>query len=349
MSLFYRLTNGGVIMKQVWVMLVIVALPMALAASDTVDRLRVLQTTDDTFDYTFTTYTPTSDGQWTLAFNHRYGQTVFARMGETVGPYRIGAFEPDEKQRFNPALKATSRQKAGWVTLVAPDGTSFRLALDQPLLLSGQQRAALVAVPSGRTWNVRTGDRLRMDGTDLTVSVISNVVRVINTTTSASSAIPDLKPSDVEQLRAEHQRREQLTRIARSPGFPQPDVPAPTARLVPASHPAVDYVGAIHNLPNQATTAGAYDFVYSTEYRYPVAYDVIVFRQADRTWQPVCLPRRFETFRSNNFGSSRHDVSRRLYHHSQGQQRLRPLSANPASFLRIPHPDAQRQQYAPRQ
>ncbi len=321
-------------MKWLWIVLATAALPVLLAAADASTLLRVLQTGDDTFDYTFTTYTPAADGQWTLAFNHRHGQTVFARAGESVGSYRITAFEPGETQRFNPSLNTTSRQKSGSVTLEAPDGTLYRLTVDQALSLPGR-RATLVAVPSGQTWNVRTGDRLQVADTVLTVTRIDDDVLVSSGTDRDAFAVPVLQPEEAEQLRAERQRREQLARQPPSPGFPEPDVPSPTARVTPASRPQDAYQEAVRNLPNQPSSPGDSYFVFSRESRYPVDYDVIILRGPDGSWQPLPLPRRFETFYGNDF-------SCRPYGSWQNRYRTGPAFFSPPTYLRIPHPDSQR-------
>lgn len=328
-------------MKRAWIMLITVALPVLLAAADTETLLRVLQTGGDTFDYTFTTYTPTADGQWTLAFNHRHGQTVFARVGESVGSYRITAFEPDETQRFNPALNTTSSQKAGSVTLEAPDGTTYRLTMNQALSLPGR-RATLVSVPSGRTWNVRTGERLQVDDTFLTVTRIADDVLVASDADRAPFTVPVLQPAEAEQLRAERLRREQLARRPPAPGFPAPDVPPATARIIPADRPQDAYQAAVRNLPNQPSSPGNSYFEASREYRYPVDYDVIVLRGPDGTWQPMYLPRRFETFYGPDFGNRRYDLGRGQYHHRQDRSSTGPTFSTPSPYLRIPHPDTQR-------
>ena len=301
-------------MKLIWIMLIAATLPMLLGATEAPSTLRVLQTGGDTFDYTFTTYTPTSDGQWTLAFNHRDGQTFFARVGESVGAYSITAFTPDETQRFTPSLNTSIKQKAGWVTLEAPDETVYRLAVDQALNLPGR-RATLVSVPSGRTWSVRIGERLQVDDTVLTVTQIADDVRVASADDRDPFTIPPLQPADAELLRAERLRREQLARRPASPVFPAPDVPMATSRLMPASRPQDAYQGAIRNLPNQPSSQGDAYFQFSREYRYPVDYDVIILRGPGGTWQPLCLPRRFETFHGPDIGSGRYGIGHRSYQH----------------------------------
>jgi len=329
-------------MKCLWIMLITATLPVLSATADTVPPLRVLQTGGDTFDYTFTTYTPAADGQWTLAFNHRHGQTVFARVGESVGSYRITAFEPGETQRFNPAINTTSRQKSGWVTLEAPDGTHYRLTVDQALSLPGR-RATLVTVPSGQTWSVRTGDRLQVADTVLTVTQIADDVLVSSGTDRDAFAVPILQPEEAEQLRAERERREQLARQPPSAGFPEPDVPAATARVTPASRPQDAYQEAVRNLPNQPSSQGDSYFVFSRESRYPVEYDVIVLRDPDGSWQPMYLPRRFETFYGRDPGSRQCPFGSRPYGYRQDRYGSRPsVFSPPPPYLRIPHPDTQR-------
>lgn len=327
-------------MKWLWIMLITATLPILSATADTVPPLRVLQTGGDTFDYTFTTYTPAADGQWTLAFNHRQGQTVFARVGEPVGSYRITAFEPDETQRFNPSINNTSRQKSGWVTLEAPDGTHYRLTVDQALSLPGR-RATLVTVPSGQTWSVRTGDRLQVDDTILTVTRIDDDVRVSSGTDRDDFAVPALQPGEAEQLRAEQERREQLARQSPA-GFPEPDVPSPTARVTPASRPQDAYQEAVRNLPNQPYSRGDSNFVISRESRYPVEYDVIVLRGLDGSWQPMYLPRRCETFNGRDPGSRQCPFGSRPYGYRQDRYGNRPSVYSPSPYLRIPNPDTQR-------
>lgn len=327
-------------MKRVWIMLITAVLPALLAAVDAPTMLRVLQTGGDTFDYTFTTYTPAADGLWTLAFNHRHGQTFFARVGESVGSYRITAFEPDETHRFVPTLNTTSRQKSGWVTLEAPDGTPYRMTVDQALSLPGR-RATLVSVPAGRTWNVRTGDRLQVDDTVLTVTQIADDVLVSSGTDRDPFAVPVLQPAEAEQLRVERQRLEQLARRPPPRGFPEPDVPPATARITPANRPQDAYQEAIRNLPNQPSASGGSAFVFAREYRYPVEYDVIVLRGPDGSWQPVYLPRRFETFYGNDFGSGRYGGGGQV-RQRQDRPRTGPMFSTPSPYLRIPHPDTQR-------
>ncbi len=328
-------------MKRLWTMLIPAALLVLQAAAEVPTMLRVLQTGGDTFDYTFTTYTPAADGQWILAFNHRHGQTVFARVGEAVGSYRITAFEPDETLRFNPTINTTSRQKSGWVTLAAPDGTHYRLTVDQALSLPGR-RATLVVVPSGQTWNVRAGDRLQLGDTLLTVTYIADDV-LVSSGTDHPFTVPVLQPGEAEQLRAEHQRREQFARRPSSPVFPGPDVPGPTARLMPANRPQDAYQDAVRNLPrSQPSSSVDSYFMSSREYRYPVDYDVIVLRGPDGSWQPVYLPRRFETFHGGAFGNRQCDFGSRQLGSGQDRFRTTPAPFSPPPYLRIPHPDAQR-------
>jgi hypothetical protein len=330
-------------MKRLWSILITASLLGWQAIADTPGMLRVLQTAGDSFDYTFTTYTPASDGQWILAFNHRHGQTFFVRVGEHVGAYRITAFEPDETQRFVPSLNTTSRQKSGWVTLEAPDGTRYRLTVYQELSLPGR-RATLVSVPSGRTWNVRTGDRLQVADTLLTVTQIADDVLVASDT-APPFTVPVLQPGEAEQLQAERQRREQLARRPPAPAFPEPDLPPPTARLAPANRSPDVYQDAVRNLPRTAPSSpNVTAYMFARESRYPVDYDVIVLRGADGTWQPLYLPRRFETFYGPDVGSrqcpfgSRHPASR------QAPFSTTPTPFSPPPYLRIPHPDAQRLQ-----
>jgi hypothetical protein len=184
---------------------------------------------------------------------------------------------------------------------------------------------------------VRSGDQLTVNTKQIKISKITDTVQASILPQAELHTIPTIQADDINALRADMNRQSQLTQQPADALFPPADVPPATDRIVPAHRSADDYAGAIRNLPGNDNQHGTPTFRFETEYRYPVDYQVLILPQADGSWQPLVLPRRFETYSGTGLGAGYYMDNRR----SRRGNRSSPSTFSPPEYLRIPHPDAQ--------
>jgi hypothetical protein len=258
---------------------------VAVAAGTTLNGVRVHSVQQEVFAYRFTSVVSSREPV-TLAFNHMDGRTVFARVGEVVGDYTLQSFSPEGIER---------------AVLVGADGKDYALKLGQPLLQPGHV-ACLVSMANGGWIYAGDGSQFILAGEEVRVGLDASL-DVTLTVDGVSRAVPALSAVERQKIdtlwrerkmvRAEALRKVRLDK-ADSDAQARVDrmlagADVPQAKQQPVAEPHVK-VG---------RRAG---FFVGTEYRYPVAFDVIPVvtrgRDGRMTLRGMSVPTRFTTRRS---------------------------------------------------
>lgn len=132
------------------------ALSMA-GAKTAMEEVCVFTTEPARFEYLFTSIMNDANGQPVLSFNHHNGRTILAKPGDTLGAYRIAAFESKTNRVFHPSLNACLDEPAGRGTLVGSGNAVVILEQNQPLPWPGRV-AWLVRLDNGIWWNIQEQD-----------------------------------------------------------------------------------------------------------------------------------------------------------------------------------------------
>jgi len=257
-----------------------------------IEKVRVFATEKACFEYLFTGAMNGADGQILLAFNQRNGRTIFARPGESLGNYRITAFESKTNRVYKASINAYLDEPAGRVTLAGPGNVSIVLEQDRRLPWPGRV-AWLVRLDNGMWWNVQEQDVFFVD--NLTVAV--EEIEEDGVTVTAGQDLQFIPPisavekTGLDRLWADRKRQEQLER----------ELALQRQREAAKTKSTVANSGAscvIYERGPHVEIRRPARFFYGNEYRFPTAFKVSPgMRSADGQiiQQPFIVPTGFET------------------------------------------------------
>ena len=252
--------------------------------------LRVYAISPAVFDYVLTSVVATLTNAPVLSFNHRNGQTFFARVGDTLGPYCIVAFEPRVERIFTPSVNAYLDRKGGRALLRDGDGRTFALELGTPLPQPGWT-ACLVDLKSGAQWSAREKDHIQAAGATLSVESVSKDAVLISAGGDIEPVAPasEVERADLARLWDElaKQRAERLRLAARSQEK-EPEDP------FASWHPDLRQV-----MPQPTfEVRGRPGILIGQEYRYPSQFIVlpgVVSSSGKVVTEPFLVPTHFDT------------------------------------------------------
>lgn len=268
----------------------------ALAASgaeSAMETIRVFTTEPACFEYLFTGAINGADGQILLAFNQRNGRTVFAKLSESLGCYRVTAFEAKTNRVYNASVNAFLNEPSGRVTLTGSGNVAVILEQDQRLPWPGRV-AWLVRLDNGTWWNIQEQDVFFMDNQPIAVEEIDED----GVTVTAGEDLQFIRPItsgekiELNRLWADRKRQEQNDReleLQRRREAAKPtDSGASYFTLERGPH---------------VEARGPARFFYGNEYRFPTAFKVspAVFVNGRMIQQPIVIPAGFET---RSYGTS---------------------------------------------
>jgi hypothetical protein len=280
------------------------------AAEEELGNLRHCGVRPDSLDYVLMSVVDPAASRPSLSFNHRDGSTCLVREGDTIGSYTVTSYGQHTKRVFDPSINSHRTEKEVTATLQAPDGQTIELHQGIPHQLPGFL-ATLVSLETGVYHHVREGDTLRLAGGVLQIRNV-NEEEVVGRMLGRTVHIPLLSDEEegvlLEQRQArqdafaarqkaarESKAREETERVARRPADPQGEDWWLDSR--PPLHFAPP--------PSSGTRIQL-----GTEYRYPVAWEVIPLRTRRNgkvVITPIAVPTEFETRRSGygGIGTSR--------------------------------------------
>jgi len=261
-------------------------------AKAAMEAVRVFTTEPACFEYLFTGAVSGADGQTLLAFNQRNGRTIFAKRGESLGRYRITAFESKTNRVYNPSVNAYLNEPAGRITLAGPENTTVILEQDQRLPWPGRV-AWLVRLDNGTWWNIQEQDVFFLDKQIVAVEEIDEdgVTVTAGQDLQFIRLISSEEKNELNRLWADRKRREQNDRelaIQRQREAAKSKATGPDSGASYFTHERRPHV----------EIRGPARFFYGNEYRFPTAFKVspaIQTANGQIIQQPIVVPTGFET------------------------------------------------------
>lgn len=246
----------------------------------------------EVFDFKFSSVV-SSHAPATLAFNGVNGETVFARVGEPVGGYTLRAFSPSANDR-------------GVATLEGPDDRRYALEMGTPLPQPGHV-VCLVSLKNGGWIYARPGKTFELGGDTVTVQ-LAGTNQVTLSTVNASHCPTLLTAAEQAQLQSmwDARRREQeaAMQAARERAAEAREQQRVNSILAGTKVPRA--ADARRKVYPTGTVRGrrprtSNTFTVGTEYRYPVAYDIVPIvtctHDGRTVTRPAFVPTRFTTRR----------------------------------------------------
>lgn len=278
---------------QNWLVAAAALMVLPAVAATTLDDIRVHSIQPEVFAWRFTSVMASGE-QPVLAFNHLSGETRFARVGETVGEYRLVSYRPRTSERFVKDLNATVAETSGTAVLEQGDGARYELELGRPLPQPGNV-ACLVSLANGGWLYAGDGDALSLGNEPVRIRLHPNT-DVTAATGAGTRLIPPLTETEQERIQSlwsERARtREAAERRAREAAIEraeQEKVDRMLADIEPAPRPAPPR-------PQRRERM----FI-GTEFRYPLEYDVLPIavrtKSGKLSIQPIAVPTRFGAYR----------------------------------------------------
>ncbi|MBU1857275.1 MAG: hypothetical protein KKC28_09870, partial [Verrucomicrobia bacterium] len=263
----------------------------AAGAETTMEKVRVFTTESACFEYLFTGVMNGADGQTLLAFNQRNGRTIFAKRGESLGSYRITAFESKTNRVYNASVNAYLDEPSGRVTLAGPGNVAVILEQDRRLPWPGRV-AWLVRLDNGTWWNIQEQDVFFMDNQPVAVEEIDEdgVTVTAGQDLQFIRLISSAEKKELNRLWADRKRQEQNDRELELQRQREAARPKATGTDSDASY--FTYARRPH-----VEIRGPARFFYGNEYRFPTAFKVspAVFANGQIVQQSVVIPTGFET------------------------------------------------------
>lgn len=255
-------------------------LAAAAHAAETTNEWRVLAVHPACFDYALTSVVTPSDPNPRLAFNHLSGRTIFARVGETVGPHRLQAYSCRTQNVFDATLNTTRTRVTGFATLDLAGGGRVTLEQGRPLTVPGWI-ASLICLTNATRWLVRPGSEL--PGPWQVAAVLSNEVFISRST--VTQQVATLSETERESL-----VRQWTAQAAAPPATPAAEEAAPEQDAPPVRR---------WDPPGQRALAERRErrIYVGGDYPWPTEFYVIppVFDRHGRLVRPqITIPTRFE-------------------------------------------------------
>jgi len=268
----------------------------ALSAAGTqaaMEEVRVFATEPACFEYLFTGVVSASDGQPLLAFNNRNGRTAFVKVGEALGPFRVAAFEPQNRRVYNSSLNAYLDQPAGKVTLAGAGGVAIVLEQDQHLPQPGYV-AWLIRLDNGLWWNVQEQDVFFMEDQPVFVEEVDadGITVTAGQDLAFVRRISSGEKKDLQRFWADQKRREQKTRELALQRQPE------TAKSKAAATTDDKASYFTYDRGTHVELRGPARYFYGTEYRFPTEFKALPSFQyvnGRLISSYVVTPSRFET------------------------------------------------------
>lgn len=257
-----------------------------------VEDLRHCGVRPDSLDYVLMSIVNPSAPRAVLSFNHRDGTTHLVREGETIGPYTVLSYKQHTKRVFDPSVSALRTETEATARLKLVDGTTFEVRQGVRHPVPGLL-ATLVSLESGACRHVREGDTICLvDGWLEVTGVGEEEVRA--RVSGREVAIPLLTDEESTAL-AERYRARQAALAAQAKAAPD----AAEAEPPPAAKNDEAWwrnaVPPLHYAPPPSSGTG---IQFGTEYRYPVAWEVLplrTLRNGKVVIAPLAVPTEFET------------------------------------------------------
>ena len=254
-------------------------------SSGPTDDFRVFSVQPACFEYLFTSVvTKDSEGPL-LSFNRLHGQTLFARVGERLGQYRIAGFQPVRKEVFNPTINANEVREVNRVALHDSSGNEIILQQGEPHPSDGWL-ALLTEIKTGEWRYALPGDTVAMNQVQFKVCDVSPGKVTVSSPggTNILSVITDPEREELTALWKANQASAKSTQ-----GIPSPPAEAATEARRPL--PEARAPAAVRTMRTRMSVG--------TEFRYPSEFEVIpvVSRDANGriTTRALVVPRRFTT------------------------------------------------------
>jgi len=162
------------------------------------ETVRIITTEPACFEYLFTSMVSDANGYPLLAFNHRSGRTIFAKPGDTLGAYRIAAYESRTNHVFHPSINAYLDEPAGRVKLAGPANAVVVLDQNKPLPWPGRV-AWLISLENGTWWSIQEQDIFYMGRMPVFVEEIGEE-GVMVTAGQDLSSIPQITPAEKDAV-----------------------------------------------------------------------------------------------------------------------------------------------------
>ncbi|MCX6993172.1 MAG: hypothetical protein NT011_08535 [Kiritimatiellaeota bacterium] len=264
---------------------------VASGAETAMETVRVFTTESACFEYLFTGAMNGADGQTLLAFNQRNGRTIFAKRGESLGRYRITAFESKTNRVYNPALNAYLDEPSGRVTLAGPGHATVILEQDRRLPWPGRV-AWLVRLDNGTWWNIQEQDVFFVDNQIIAVEEIDEdgVTVTAGQDLQFIRSITSAEKNELNRIWADRKRQEQNDRELEL----QRRREAAKSKAAGTDNGASSFTYA---RGPHVEIRGPARFFYGNEYRFPTAFKVspAVSVNGQIIQQPIVVPTGFET------------------------------------------------------
>lgn len=250
-------------------------------------RLYILRS--EVFGYLLTAVSIGTDHVPVLAFKELTGTTRFVRPGEKLGDWTVTAYQPRTEKVFHPSVGAQFTVDTSTAVLRRADGQERVLTVGLPLEQPGRM-ACFVSLASGAWAYACGGDTITLDGLIVTVLSIGEAVAQVRTADRIFDVpqVTDHERQTVLNVWRLLQQQAEARTLAQTEAQQRKmdDRAAAEAR-------AAAQVSVTHS-PQQSSR-----FSFSTEYRYPIEYEVLPFtmRMSDGSMrnQVVVVPTRFGT------------------------------------------------------
>lgn len=267
---------------------------LAVSGAETVmETIRVFTTEPACFEYLFTGAVNGADGKPLLAFNQRNGRTIFAKVGEPLGRYRIATFESKTNRVYNPSVNAYLDEPAGRVTLAGPENAAVILEQNRRLQWPGRV-AWLVRMDDGTWWNIGEEDVFFMDNQAIAVEEIDEdgVTVTADQDLQFIRLISAEEKNKLNRLWADRQRQEQKNRELALQRQREAARPKATGSNSGSSY----YI--VEQGPHVEIRGPSRLFFYGNEYSFPTEFKVCPGVQTvsgQIIQRPFVVPTRFET------------------------------------------------------
>jgi len=260
----------------------------------------------DSLDYVLMSVVDPAASRPSLSFNHRDGTTRLVRDGDAIGPYTVLSHEQHTKRVFDPSVNARRTEKEVTVKLESSDGQTIELRQGVSHPLAGFL-ATLVSLETGAYYHVREGDTMRLADGVLQIRDVSEEA-VVGRMLGRTARISPFTDDEGNALAARHRVRQEALAERRKAAREEAAREESEARVAqrPVGPRGEDWwLNSTPPLHYSAPPSSGTGIQLGTEYRYPVAWEVLPLRTKRNgkiVITPIAVPTEFETRRTGYGG-----------------------------------------------